>query len=248
MNRTLLLALMAALAASACSPKTEDSAAPAAQTSAPAATPAVTPAATPAAAPAAVSASPNKGKVVQIQEAGIYTYAEVDTGNQKLWIAGGHIDAKVGDTVQWGGYSEMYNFTSKALNRTFDQILFVNSWGPEGAAMESVKPHGTPPAQTGMGDHAPMAGHPPMAAGGQMPMMAGANSGKVKTVATAGGYSYLEVDQGGTMVWLAAPEFQVKEGENVQWASGMTMRNFDAKSLNRVFDEIVFVESASVIR
>lgn len=242
MNRTLFLALMAALAASACSPKTEDSAAPAAQTSAPAATPAATPAA-----PATASASPNTGKVLQIEEAGIYTYAEVDTGNQKLWIAGGHIEAKVGDTVQWGGYSEMYNFTSKALNRTFDQILFVNSWGLEGAAMESVKPHGTPPAQTGMGDHAPMTGHPPMAAGGEMPMMGG-NSGKVQTVATAGGYSYLEVKQGDTTVWLAAPEFQVKEGENVQWAPGMTMRNFNAKSLNRVFDEIVFVESASVVR
>lgn len=244
MNRTLLLALLAALVATACSPKTEDSAAPVAQTSAPVAAPTAPDTTTPATA----SASPNTGKVVQIQQAGIYTYAEVDTGTQKLWIAGGHIEAKVDDTVQWGGYAEMYNFTSKALNRTFDQILFVNNWGLEGAAMETVQPHGTPPAQTGMGAHAPMMGHPPMAARGEMPMMAGASSGKVKSVSTAGGYSYLEVDQGGTMVWLAAPEFQVKQGEDVQWAPGMTMRNFDAKSLNRVFDEIQFVENASVVR
>lgn len=242
MNRTPLLAaaLAAVVTLAACSPKGEDAAKPSAQADQ-----------APAPAPqkdllAGTSASPNSGKVLQIEQAGIYTYAEVDTGSQKIWVAGGQIDAKVGDTVQWGDYAVMNNFTAKSLNRTFEQVLFVNNWGPAGGAMAPMAPHGTPPAAGGMTGHPPMAGHPPMG-GGQMPM-AGGSVGKVKSVATAAGYSYLEVDQSGRTVWIAAPEMQVKAGDNVSWTPGATMRNFNAKSLNRVFDEIVFVGGAAVVR
>lgn len=94
-----------------------------------------------------VAAAPNSGKVVQTLQAGGYTYAEVESSGRKVWIAGSPIQVKAGDIVQWGDYSIMQNFNSKTLNRTFDEILFVNAWGPAGAAPTPVVPHGKPPVK-----------------------------------------------------------------------------------------------------
>ncbi|MDP3842678.1 MAG: hypothetical protein Q8Q81_08795 [Oxalobacteraceae bacterium] len=222
MNRLLLVVLLASIGLAACSKK-EVVVAPGA--------PLVATAPLPAAATA-----PNTGKVLQTQQAGGYTYAEVDTGGgQKVWIAGGPIQVKPGDSVQWGEYAAMQNFTSKSLGRTFDEILFVNSWGPVGGATAEVAPHGSMPA-----NHAAQA---PAAPSGQQPGAGSAASqGEVKSVTAAGGYSYLEVDQGGTVVWLAAPETAVKAGDKVRWDGGMIMQNFTAKSLGRTFDNIIFAD------
>jgi hypothetical protein len=94
-----------------------------------------------------VAAAPNSGKVVQTLQAGGYTYAEVESSGRKVWIAGSPIQIKAGDIVQWGDYSIMQNFNSKTLNRTFDEILFVNAWGPAGAAPTPVAPHGKLPGK-----------------------------------------------------------------------------------------------------
>lgn len=168
MNRLLLVALLASIGLSACGKKDE-----AAVSSVPPAAPAeapVAPAAPVAAAPAQIAAAPvaaapavtsapahpappvaatqNTGKVVQILQGGGYTYAEVDTGaGKKVWIAGSPIQVKSGESVQWGDYSIMQNFSSKTLNRTFDEILFVNAWGPVGSAPTPVAPHGSLPSK-----------------------------------------------------------------------------------------------------
>jgi len=94
-----------------------------------------------------VAAAPNSGKVVQTLQAGGYTYAEVESSGRKVWIAGSPIQIKAGDIVQWGDYSIMQNFNSKTLNRTFDEILFVNAWGPAGTAPTPVAPHGKLPGK-----------------------------------------------------------------------------------------------------
>jgi nucleoid-associated protein YgaU len=176
-NRLLLVALIASIGLSACGKKDEAavvSVPPAAPAEAPAAP--VAPAA-PAAAPAQMAATPvaaapvaaapvvtaapvaarpaapvaaaqNTGKVVQIIQGGGYTYAEVNTGaGKKVWIAGSPIQVKSGESVQWGDYSVMQNFSSKTLNRTFDEILFVNAWGPVGSAPTPVAPHGSLPVK-----------------------------------------------------------------------------------------------------
>ena len=187
----------------------------------------------PAAAP---SASHNVGKVVQMQNGGGYTYAEVEMkSGQKVWIAGSQIDVKPGTEVQWGNYALMRNFEAKSLGRSFPEILFVDRWSVAGQAPVAVAPHGTfpnPQAAAGAG-----------AAGGP------AAGGTVKSVTNAGGYSYIEVDLGGgRSTWVAAMETPMKAGDRVRWQGGTEMSNFTARSLGRTFDRIVFAQEVTVGR
>jgi hypothetical protein len=166
--------------------------------------------------------------VLQVENGGGYTYAEVQTAaGQKVWIAGSQIAIKPGDSVEWGSFAVMRDFTAKSLNRTFPEILFVNQWAPAGTAPVAVAPHGTFP-------------QPPA------PGMGSSESGTVKSVQNAGGYTYIEVDRGGETVWVAAMETAMKPGDKVQWQGGTEMRNFTAKSLGRTFDRIIFAQAVSV--
>jgi hypothetical protein len=183
-------------------------------------------------APPQPAAAVNVGKVLQLQNGGGYTYAEVQTAaGQKVWIAGSQIDVKPGAEVQWGNYAVMRDFTAKSLGRTFPEILFVDRWGPVGQAAKAVAPHGSFPN--------------PQAAGTEGGATA---SGTVKSVTNAGGYSYIEVDQGGKTVWVAATETPMKKGDKVQWQGASEMRNFTAKSLGRTFDQILFAQSVAVAK
>lgn len=67
------------------------------------------------------------GKVAETMDAAGYTYAQVDTGKEKIWVAGQQTALKVGDEVYIPGGSLMTNFESKTLNRTFDRIIFAPS-------------------------------------------------------------------------------------------------------------------------
>ena len=40
-------------------------------------------------------------------------------------LSGPQVDVQVGETVAWQGGNEMGEFRSRTLNRTFDNILFV---------------------------------------------------------------------------------------------------------------------------
>lgn len=173
----------------------------------------------------------NIGKVVQSQNGGGYTYAEVETAaGQKVWIAGSQIDAKPGTQVQWGNFALMRNFEAKSLGgRTFPEILFVDRWGPVGQAAKAVAPHGSFPS-------------PQAAEAGAGP----AAGGTVRSVTNAGGYSYIEVEQGGQTVWVAATETPVKKGDKVEWQGASQMSNFTARSIGRTFDKILFVQSVAV--
>ena len=76
----------------------------------------------------------------------------------------------------------------------------------------------------------------------------GAGGGIVKSVANAGGYSYIEVDRGGSTVWVAAMQTPMKPGDRIEWQGGSEMRNFTAKSLGRSFDRVVFASAVAVVR
>jgi hypothetical protein len=261
-SRSLLIAGAVVVLLAACSPSQAPTGA---ATAAPQATAPVPPLA--GMDPAAVPAGQNRGKVVQTQNGGAgYTYAEVQlvTG-QKVWMAGKQIDLKPGTQVEWGNSTVMRDFPSKSLGRTFEQILFVDTWNEIGKAPVGVVAHGNnlPAGHPAMGAEAVPGGAAAAAAmPGAMPgagnaaamapamPMAGADAsggGAVKTVTNAAGYSFIEVDQGGgKSVWVAAMQTPMKAGDQVKWQGGMTMNNFTAKSLGKTFDKIVFASALSV--
>ncbi|MHB8771126.1 MAG: hypothetical protein ACYC7J_09025 [Syntrophales bacterium] len=67
----------------------------------------------------------HRGKVLQVLEAGGYTYLEVEEKGKKLWVASLKVKAAKGDTVEFPDSKPMENFPSKALNRTFDKVFFA---------------------------------------------------------------------------------------------------------------------------
>jgi hypothetical protein len=179
----------------------------------------------------------NTGSIQQLLQAAGYTYAEVKThAGQTLWMAGTPLQLQVGDAVEWGDYAVMRNFSSKALGRTFQQILFVNAWGPLGSV---ARPAATQLAQ----DLKPA----PARADGPMDS-AQSGRGRVMNVAYGGGYTYLEIEHDHASLWLAAPQASVQVGEQIAWNNGALMQNFAANSLGRTFDRIIFVGTITVVQ
>ncbi|MBF0628798.1 MAG: hypothetical protein HQL91_11340 [Magnetococcales bacterium] len=74
----------------------------------------------------AVSGTQNKGRVHAVLQSSGYTYLQIDSANG-FWIAAPNIRVKEGDTALWGQGTLLKNFTSKTLNRTFDEIHFLGS-------------------------------------------------------------------------------------------------------------------------
>ena len=68
------------------------------------------------------------------------------------------------------------------------------------------------------------------------------NSGVVKSIHNAAGYSYIEVDIKGDTFWMAAPISAVKPGDKIAWSGYAMMSNFTSKSLKRTFEQIMFVD------
>ena len=71
-------------------------------------------------------------KVLETANAAGYTYVKVDEGGNIYWVAGPTADIKVGSSVSYIEQMVMQEFTSKALNRTFDQLMFASTLIPEG--------------------------------------------------------------------------------------------------------------------
>ena len=70
----------------------------------------------------------------------------------------------------------------------------------------------------------------------------GVITGVVTETMNASGYTYLKVSNQGKDVWVALPETQIKEGEQVSCMPGMEMRQFHSKTLGRTFESIIFSE------
>ncbi|NNE62930.1 MAG: hypothetical protein HKN34_02495 [Gammaproteobacteria bacterium] len=71
------------------------------------------------------------------------------------------------------------------------------------------------------------------------------HKGKVIEALNSAGYTYIQVEENGKRVWLAAPQSAVEAGQLISWNSTSPMRNFNSPSLNRTFDEIYFVSGIS---
>jgi hypothetical protein len=69
---------------------------------------------------------PRKGKVLSIIDATQYSYIEVVEDKKTIWLAAPTVAVKKNNVIRYDDGSEMTNFHSKTLNRTFPSIFFVN--------------------------------------------------------------------------------------------------------------------------
>ncbi len=82
-------------------------------------------------APASASSRyPNTGKVLEATDVmDMYTYIQVSGKTDKdkpVWLAASKIKLAKGDTIRYGGGAVMPNYYSKTLNKTFEEITFVD--------------------------------------------------------------------------------------------------------------------------
>jgi len=72
------------------------------------------------------------------------------------------------------------------------------------------------------------------------------DEGIVASVLETTGYTYMELENGSRLFWIAAPTTQVKVGDHVRFVESMAMTNFSSKTLNRTFHRIIFVSSTMI--
>lgn len=68
-------------------------------------------------------------------------------------------------------------------------------------------------------------------------------TGKVLSHIDSNEYTYVEVSEKGSTLWLAAPRTELKDGDTVRFPDGVVMRDFYSKLLQRTFPAVMFVES-----
>jgi len=78
------------------------------------------------------------GEIIETMNSAGYTYILLDTGSRKIWAAAAETSVKVGQRVSIPAGQMMANFTSKSLDRTFDEIYFVGGIYPEGALKKAA--------------------------------------------------------------------------------------------------------------
>ncbi len=72
----------------------------------------------------AADAQALSGKVVQTMDSGGYTYAQIENKGVKTWVAVPKTKIVKGQDITFSPGTEMQNFESKTLKRTFDSIIF----------------------------------------------------------------------------------------------------------------------------
>ena len=164
-------------------------------------------------APAAADEDGLAGTVVETMDASSYTYAKLQTGHGLVWVAGPQTKLAVGQTVGRMNGQPMNGFRSDTLNRTFDEIYFVNAFAVSPGATGA-----SPAAVTG-----------------------GDISGTVTETMSSGGYTYALLDHAGIKLWIAGPEAKLAVGTKLGSMAGQLMSGFRSDTLKRTFEQIYFV-------
>ncbi|TAN40982.1 MAG: DNA-binding protein [Nitrospirae bacterium] len=89
-------------------------------------------------APAAIT-----GKVVQTMNSGGYTYVQLESGKEKIWVAVTEAKITKGQVVSFKPGAVMEDFESKTLKRKFDRIVFSDGLVTPGGAAAEAKPTGS---------------------------------------------------------------------------------------------------------
>ena len=109
---------------------------------------------------------------------------------------------------------------------------------PQAMAPEAA-PAGQMPAGAAGGD--PHAGLKP-----QEVKPGAGHKGKVLETMDSGGYTYVQIDENGEKLWVAAMQTPVKVGDTVEFPDSPPMVNFQSKTLKRTFDKIIFAPGLAV--
>lgn len=81
------------------------------------------------------------GKVLEVKEAGSYTYLRLQTKDGETWAAVGRAAVKVGSEVTIVEPMVMTDFESRAMQRKFDRLVLGTLRGAEAAPATSANPH-----------------------------------------------------------------------------------------------------------
>jgi hypothetical protein len=120
--------------------------------------------------------------------------------------------------------------------------------GPQQAPAQTGSAGPLPPGAEMPANHPPIGqlpgDHPPID-GGQAAPAPAANSpvGTVKETMNSAGYTYALLEIDGEEIWSAGPVTALDVGDEVAVANPMGMSNFTASSLDRTFDQILFVSA-----
>jgi hypothetical protein len=179
--------------------------------------------------------APLEGKVVETMDAAGYTYICLEKAGKKTWVAVPVMAVKVGDELALQPGHEMGSFTSKALNRTFDKIIFSGGPAAKADAQSGPLPSGHPAI--------PAAAAPPADKAATVKENLAEKpfyKGKVVETMAASGYTYVCLEKDGKKSWAAVPTTAVNVGDEIEVQPGMEMGKFTSKTLNRTFDNIIF--------
>ena len=69
------------------------------------------------------------------------------------------------------------------------------------------------------------------------------NRGEVLSSIQVPSYTYIEVRTDGRILWLAGNPVEVEDGEIIAWDPSIVMQDFQSNTLNRTFDELLFVSA-----
>ena len=73
------------------------------------------------------------------------------------------------------------------------------------------------------------------------------HTGKVLETFTSGGYTYMQIEERAYKVWVASPVITVTKGDKIIASNTMLMKDFESKTLGRVFDWILFASQVEVL-
>ena len=84
------------------------------------------------------------GTVLETMQSGGYTYMKLKQDNREFWAAAPKTQVAVGDSVRFKEQMRIKNFTSKTLNRSFDELVFISRVGGTSAAAETSRKKQSP--------------------------------------------------------------------------------------------------------
>lgn len=177
--------------------------------------------------------------VKEVLQTNQYTYLNVTEDGKEAWLALPKMQATVGETYYYNDGLVMKKFVSKELNRTFDEILFLDniSNSPE-IAEKTEAPAMQAEANVSTGGMSEAT-----AATSEDAAPAAMHTVVVKEVLQTNQYTYLRAIEAGKEIWLAVTKMDASEGDTYYFQGGLKMTAFASKELKRTFDEIFFIDN-----